>query len=111
MKLGKHCFTSLYECDRRLIDDEKYLIPLLEESARIAGATVIETIHKKFEPQGVTVLTLLSESHISIHTWPESGSAAVDVFTCGDICDPLKAVMNIIHDLKPVHYKIDSVER
>jgi S-adenosylmethionine decarboxylase len=111
MKLGKHCFTSLYECDRRLIDDENYLITLLEESAKMASATVIETISKKFDPQGVTVLTLLSESHISIHTWPESGSAAVDVFTCGEVCDPLKAVMNIIQSLRPVHYKIDSVER
>jgi S-adenosylmethionine decarboxylase proenzyme len=45
---------------------------------------VIQTISKKFDPQGVTVVCLLAESHISIHTWPEEGRAAVDVYTCGD---------------------------
>ena len=62
---------------------------LLENAAIASGATVCESIFKEFDPQGVTVLCLLSESHISIHTWPEKGEAAVDIFTCGDCNDRL----------------------
>jgi len=56
----------------------------MENAAEASGASVVRTIYKKFIPQGVTVLSLLEESHISIHTWPEKGEAAVDIFTCGD---------------------------
>ena len=56
----------------------------MENAAEASGASVVKTIYKKFIPQGVTVLSLLEESHISIHTWPEKGEAAVDIFTCGD---------------------------
>lgn len=56
----------------------------MENAAEASGASVVRTIYKKFVPQGVTVLSLLEESHISIHTWPEKGEAAVDIFTCGD---------------------------
>lgn len=82
--LGKHYLLNLYGCSFHLLNDEKFLIDLMENAAVASGATVVQTIHKKFEPQGVTVLTLLEESHISVHTWPETGEAAVDIFTCGD---------------------------
>ena len=82
--MGDHYLLNLFGCSFSLLDDEHYLIDLLENSAVASGATVVQTISKKFEPQGVTVICLLSESHISIHTWPEKGQAAVDVFTCGN---------------------------
>jgi len=82
--MGKHYLLNLYECSFLLLNDENFLIDLLENAAIASGATVCQTIHKKFEPQGVTVLCLLSESHISIHTWPEEGKAACDVYCCGD---------------------------
>ena len=58
---------------------------------RCAKQRSMHKIHHRFEPQGVTGLALLAESHISIHTWPESGYAAVDVFTCGDHTMPENA--------------------
>lgn len=82
--LGKHYLLNLYGCPFHLLNDERFLIDLMENAAVASGATVVQTIYKKFEPQGATVLTLLEESHISIHTWPETGEAAVDIFTCGD---------------------------
>lgn len=111
MMLGKHCFLSLYDCNRSLLDDREFLVKMVEEAAEVSGATVVQTIFKKFEPQGVTVLTLLEESHISIHTWPESGEAAVDIFTCGQKCKPAKGAEFIVDKLDPNSYNMDVVDR
>jgi len=108
--MGKHYLLNLYGCSFVLLDNEECLIELLEHAATISGATVIQTISKKFEPQGVTVLTLLSESHISIHTWPEKGEAAVDVFTCGD-CDPKIGCDVIIERLGADNHTLSYIER
>ena len=83
---------------------------LLEDAASASGAKVVQTIHKKFEPQGVTVLTLLSESHVSIHTWPENGEAAVDIFTCGT-CDPKIGCDLIVEKIQPSRYNLEMIKR
>lgn len=62
------------------------------EIARQLGATVLSSSSHKFEPQGVTAILLLSESHISIHTWPEKRFATCDIFTCGS-CIPEDGVI------------------
>ena len=108
--MGKHYLLNLYGCSFDLLNDENLLIQLLESAARLSGATVIQTIYKKFEPQGVTVLTLLSESHISIHTWPERGEAAVDIFTCGE-CDPKIGCDLIIEKLNADNHTLSYIER
>ena len=90
--MGKHYLLNLYGCPFDKLDNYLFLIELLENAAAASGATVCETIYKQFEPQGVTVLSLLSESHISIHTWPEKGMAVCDAFTCGDHTTPEKGV-------------------
>ena len=82
----------------------------MENAASASGATVCQTIFKKFDPYGITVLCLLSESHISIHTWPEKGQAAVDCYTCGD-CNPKISCDVIIQQLNPLEYKLNYIER
>ena len=89
--VGKHCILELYECDPSRLNDEAFLRTSITTAAKSAGATLLNLITHHFEPQGVTGLALLAESHISIHTWPESGYAAVDVFTCGDHTMPEQA--------------------
>ena len=89
--VGKHCILELYDCDPSKLDDETFLRHTITTAAQRAGATLLNLITHRFEPQGVTGLALLAESHISIHTWPENGYAAVDVFTCGDHTMPEKA--------------------
>jgi S-adenosylmethionine decarboxylase len=79
-------------------------------AAVASGATVVQTISKKFDPQGVTVICLLSESHISIHTWPEEGKAAVDVYTCGD-CNPKIGCDIIIQQLYAQNHTLSYIER
>jgi len=110
LTMGKHYLLNLYGCSFVLLDDQEYLIKLLESAASLSGATVVNTIFKKFDPQGVTVLTLLSESHISIHTWPAKGEAAVDLFTCGD-CNPKLGCDMIIEQLYASNHTLSYIER
>lgn len=79
---GKHLLLELYDCERKKLDDEDYLKKILAEAAIKAKATILGSVSHKFDPQGVTILILLAESHISIHTWPEHRYAAVDLFSC-----------------------------
>ena len=108
--MGKHYLLNLYGCPFDKLNNYKFLIDLLEDAASVSGATVVQTIFKKFKPQGVTVLCLLSESHISIHTWPEKGEAAVDIFTCGD-CDPKIGCDVIIHQINVSNHTLSYIER
>ena len=89
--VGKHCILELYQCNERKLNDEAFLRTTVTSAAKRAGAQLLNLITHRFEPQGITGLALLAESHISIHTWPENGYAAVDVFTCGDHTMPEKA--------------------
>ena len=108
--MGKHYLLNLYGCSFVLLNNEHFIIDLLENAAISSGATVIQTISKKFEPQGVTVICLLAESHISIHSWPEDGRAAVDVYTCGD-SNPKIGCDMIIQQLSATDHTLSYIER
>ncbi len=84
MSNGRHLILDLYGCDPEVLNDYEELQRLLEASLVMAKANILRIIGEKFEPQGVTLLALLAESHASIHTWPCEGYAAVDLYTCGD---------------------------
>jgi S-adenosylmethionine decarboxylase len=109
--VGKHCILELYGCDSSRLDDEAFLRDTITTAAKRAGATLLNLITHRFQPQGVTGLALLAESHISIHTWPESGYAAVDVFTCGDHTMPEKACQVLWEELGAGHHKLTSFRR
>lgn len=109
--VGKHCILELYDCDCARLDDEAFLRDTITTAAKRAGATLLNLITHRFEPQGVTGLALLAESHISIHTWPESGYAAVDVFTCGDHTMPEKACQVLWEELGSGRHKLTSFRR
>ncbi len=109
--VGKHCILELYSCDKLKLNDESFLRTSLEAAAKIAGAQLLNLITHRFHPQGVTGLALLAESHISIHTWPETGYAAVDVFTCGDHTMPEKACELLRNELLAESYSLKSFNR
>lgn len=109
--VGKHCILELYDCDSAKLDDESFLRTTITSAAKRAGATLLHLITHRFDPQGVTGLALLAESHISIHTWPESGYAAVDVFTCGDHTMPEQACHVLLTELGASHHKLTSFRR
>jgi S-adenosylmethionine decarboxylase len=105
-----HYLLDVYGVLEHLLDNENFLRDLLENSAIACGAEVLDTTSHKFQPQGVTALCLLSESHISVHTWPEKGEAAFDIFTCGN-AEPKIAVDIILEQLCPAHKNITCVQR
>ena len=100
---SKHFLLELYRCDSEKLNDECFLRCILNRAANLANATVLNLISNKFEPQGVTAIALLAESHISIHTWPESNYSAVDIFTCGQNMMPELAsqYLSLIHISEP----------
>lgn len=82
---GNHALLDLYGCDAALLADTSALQALLQRAADAAGATTLAAhFHHFGDGMGVTGVLLLAESHLSIHTWPEHGFAALDVFLCGD---------------------------
>ncbi len=109
--VGKHCILELYDCDPSKLNDEAFLRTTVTAAARIAGATMLNLITHRFEPQGVTGLALLAESHISIHTWPESGYAAIDVFTCGEHTMPGRACTVLCRELVAGSHSLKSFQR
>jgi len=108
--LGRHIIVELHGVDPRLLDDLDRLREILIKAAIKAGASIIGEIFHKFSPHGVTGVIAVKESHISIHTWPEFGYAALDIFTCRGI-DPRKALDIILEYLRPRYYVAMTVIR
>lgn len=107
---GQHLLAEYYGCPTATLNDEGAIRALLQAAARAAGATVVATVFHRFAPQGVSGVVVVEESHLSIHTWPEAGYAAVDFFTCGE-CFPERAHAALIEGLSPERSEILNVER
>jgi S-adenosylmethionine decarboxylase len=86
--LGRHIVCELSGCRPFLLSDIDGIAAMMIEAAKAARATIMESAFHRFEPEGVSGTVILAESHISIHTWPEKGYAAMDFYTCGDHTDP-----------------------
>lgn len=88
--VGTHFMASYKECNVEALTDLPKLKEALVEAAKASGATVLDTVDYTFEPDGLTMVVLLSESHASIHTYPEHRACFVDLFTCGHKCSAAK---------------------
>ena len=108
---SNHFLLELYRCDYEKLNDESFLRCTLNRAAKLANATILNLISNKFTPQGVTAIALLAESHISIHTWPESHYSAVDIFTCGQNMQPEVASQYFIGALKAEEHFLRVIER
>ncbi len=108
---SKHLLLELYGCDYEKLNDESFLRCSLNRAAKLAKATVLNLISNKFEPQGVTAIALLAESHISIHTWPESNYSAIDIFTCGPNMLPELASQYLLEAFKAEEHFLRVIER
>ncbi len=85
---GKHFFASYLGCDKKAMADLEAMIGAMDQAVLSSGATVLDKTPYVFPPNGLTIVYLLSESHASLHTYPEYGACFVDLFTCGDTCTP-----------------------
>ena len=93
-----------------VLQDADQIQALLVRAAEAAGATVVQVILHRFSPQGVSGVVLVEESHLSIHTWPETGYAAVDFYTCGD-SDPEAAHRVLVSAFEPSGWELMMVDR
>jgi S-adenosylmethionine decarboxylase len=80
---GRHLIASYFECDLEALANHRALMDCMVEAVKATGATLLHSVQHEFYPQGYAMIMLLSESHASIHTYPEHRSCFVDIFTCG----------------------------
>ncbi|MDP3879140.1 MAG: adenosylmethionine decarboxylase [Dehalococcoidales bacterium] len=109
--LGKHLLLELKDCNREALNDLDFIKSILPAAAIEAGATVLEKSFHQFNPKGVSGVVIIAESHLFIHTWPECGYAAVDIFTCGDTVNPEKAAWKLIKGLGSKNHSILEIQR
>lgn len=81
--MGTQVLVDMYDCDPAVLDDEDAVRAGMIDAARRCGATIVDQCFHRFSPHGVSGVVVIAESHLAIHTWPEHGYAAVDLFTCG----------------------------
>ena len=111
MKLGKHLLVELYGCAAELLNDVAYIEEVMVRAAKEAGATVINTSFHHFSPYGVSGVVVIQESHLAIHSWPEHGFAAIDLFTCGPNLDPWISYESLKTSLQASHGDTREIER
>lgn len=87
-QLGRHILVEFYNCDKEILDSYELIEKYMKEAAIKAKATIVQSVFHMFNPWGVSGAVIIQESHLTIHTWPEYGYAAVDLFTCGDSVNP-----------------------
>jgi len=99
--VGRHFIANYVDCDEKALTDLEGLTRAMEKAAIASGAHILSSSQHVFPPDGLTMVLLLSESHASIHTYPEHRSCFVDLFTCGHTCDAKKFEAVLEAYLKP----------
>lgn len=85
--LGRHITIEYYDCEPDVLLDKDGVESILLNAAGESGATIVSSSFHQFEPQGVSGVVIIAESHFTVHAWPEHNYAAVDIFTCADNID------------------------
>lgn len=102
--IGRHVIAELWGCDVETLNDLQVIERIMVSAALKAGAEVREVAFHKFVPHGVSGVVIISESHLTIHSFPEHGYASIDVYTCGERIDP-----NIACDY--ITFRLGAVKR
>ncbi len=111
--IGRHVYGNLYGVDSKILWDEEFLKQLVREAAEYSDMTILEIKSWRITGHhgGISVIALVLESHVAIHTWPEQNYATVDVYTCGEKGDPWRAFNYIISKMKPKRYTVHYADR
>jgi S-adenosylmethionine decarboxylase len=109
--LGHHLLVELFDCNKDILNNEGKVKEILTSAAKICGAAVLNTSSHKFSPHGVSVIVMIAESHLSIHTWPEYNYAACDVFTCGNTLKPEDAAEYLVKKLQAKNFTLHEIKR
>ena len=106
---GLHLLIDFFDAEN--LQDQNLIEKAMRESAETCGATVLDVrLHSFGEGAGITGVAILSESHISIHTWPEIGYVALDIFMCGS-CNPHEAIPILKKYFSPKRIKTTEHKR
>ena len=107
--LGRQLTIEFYDCSSALLADAAVMEKIFLTAARDSGATIISSNFHGFEPQGVSGVVIIAESHFTVHAWPEHDYAAVDIFTCGEKISFQKAIDSLKNQLKADHVIVSSL--
>ncbi|HEY4156521.1 MAG TPA: adenosylmethionine decarboxylase [Polyangiaceae bacterium] len=107
---AQHLLLELYDCDPALLNDAPFLAGLMRKAVSASGARVVGESFHAYSPHGVTGVLVIEESHFSVHTWPESGYAALDFYTCGAL-DPEPAARVVFEGLRASSAQLLEVAR
>ena len=108
--MGKHLLLEVYDVKFDLLNDVISLQETMENGINRANMTILNIFSHCFLPQGCTIVIALSESHVSCHTWPENGSIAIDVYTCGD-GNPKLIAIELLKYLDSNNFRLREVDR
>ena len=108
--LGRHVIIELWGCGDA-INDTELVKAAMVEAVRAANVTLLNIFVYAFSPQGVTGVAALSESHLSVHTWPEHGYVAADIFTCGETTRPHAAAEVLAEHFAAKNMVVQELER
>ena len=109
--LGRHLLVELNDCDREVLNDLDLLRDAMLTAAINSGAVILGDSFHRFSPQGVSGVVVIAESHLFIHTWPEYGYAAADIFTCGSTVQPERAAQVLTKRLGSRNHSMVEMRR
>jgi len=108
--MGSHLLLEVYNVESSLLNDSKSLVKVITRGILRAGMTILNTFSHDFEPQGVTIVITLAESHFSLHSWPEHNCVSADIYTCGEK-NPKIIALELLKHLNSDVYTLRQVYR
>lgn len=109
--LGNHLIVELYDCNPEVINSSSSVEEKLLGAVRISGAHMVQSVIHEFNPHGVSGVIVIEESHISVHTWPEYGYCALDIFTCGEEIDYYSALHYLKEEFQAGNLSVTEMKR
>ncbi len=109
--LGRQILAEFFQCDSQILNNIDAIKMFMQEASAISKANIVQSVFHLFNPHGVSGVVVIAESHFAIHTWPEYGYAAVDLFTCGEQVNPWKAFEYLKASLQASRVMIMEVRR
>ena len=108
--MGNHLLLEVYDVEYNLLNDIIPLLEVIQRGISRAKMTILNIFTHKFEPQGLTIVIALSESHFSAHTWPEEGCIAIDIYTCGE-GNPKIVAIELLKYFNSYNYNLKILNR
>jgi len=109
--LGKHLIVELYGCSSELLNNLVQVEKILIEAVELSNATIVQPVFHHFSPHGISGVVVIAESHFSIHTWPEYGYCALDIFTCGDQIDADASLQFLKKEFRASNMSVMEIKR